>query len=240
MPTLGAGTTRFWKTSSLRINHKLQATPLKRKSTLLECLLELTLQELKISSGQDGGPGHAITSLTTHQQNLAIAHSKKICFVDSWMPHSLHSIGPDQYIFFNCSADWILSCMTCQRKIFIFKGTLVFHGHNIHLSENPVNVSSLYKEEVVNFPDLSNTHLAESCEFARWTLAIISINSLYSRFSLSPKFLLKVNSTWPWLSTLLTYHSCWLQIAKMYWKVIFKGHSPAQVSSQKCCFTISN
>jgi hypothetical protein len=31
-----------------------------------------------------------------------------------------------------------------------------------------------------------------------------------------------------------------LQIAKMYWKVIFKGHSPAQVSSQKCCFTISN
>jgi hypothetical protein len=154
MPTLGAGTTRFWKTSSLRINHKLQATPLKRKSNLLECLLELTLQDLKISSGQDGGPGHAITSLTTHQQNLAIAHSKKICFVDSWMPHSLHSIGPDQYIFFNCSADWILSCMTCQRKIFIFKGTLVFHIHNIHLSENPVNVSSLYKEEVVNFPYL--------------------------------------------------------------------------------------
>jgi hypothetical protein len=44
--------------------------------------------------------------------------------------------------------------MTCQRKIFIFKGTLVFHIHNIHLSENPVNVSSLYKEEVVNFPYL--------------------------------------------------------------------------------------
>jgi hypothetical protein len=79
------------------------------------------------------------------------------------------------------------------KKILIFKGILVCHKHCIHLSENPIKVSSLYIEELVNLPDLSKTHLTVSLLSVKEVLAIISDYSVNSRFSLSPKFLLKVN-----------------------------------------------
>jgi hypothetical protein len=83
--------------------------------------------------------------------------------------------------------------MTCQRKILILRGTLVFHTFINHLLEKPVKVSSLYKDDVEKAPDFSNTHWTESLVSLRITEFINSLNSENSAASLTPKFLLKVS-----------------------------------------------
>jgi hypothetical protein len=130
--TLGEETTKFWNANSLWIIHKLQATPPNKYNTHFDCLLELPLQKLLTSLGQEGEKGHPRASLTTHQQKLANTHWKKMWLVDSRRPHSLHSMGPCRFLFFSCSANWILSLISCQMKILIFRGILVFHKHSNH------------------------------------------------------------------------------------------------------------
>jgi hypothetical protein len=96
-----------------------------------------------ISSKFAGATLHSKASLKMHHPNCASTHWVKMCYVFSYWPHNLHSVGPFQFFLSSWSADWILLLHTCHRNILIFKGSLAFQIFIIHLLGTPGKVSSL-------------------------------------------------------------------------------------------------